>query len=215
LAVEDILPRIKKDPAYIQEQGFRVFSGWSEDAVELSPDAVDWASFHQDYFPVRLQQAPGPKNALGRIKFMFPNRHAVYLHDTPTKSLFNSVSRSFSSGCIRVEDPVTLAAFVLEGTDGWDREKIALHLGDGQRQVVRLQRPIPVHLLYWTAWADENGTVFFREDIYERDAPLMRALKEKPAPQVWTPADRLPDAHPADIDMDEVGFRIEADAPLT
>lgn len=214
LAVEDILPRIKKDPAYIQEEGFRVFSGWSEDAVELSPSAVDWASFHKDYFPVRLQQAPGPKNALGRIKFMFPNQHAVYLHDTPAKGLFNSVSRSFSSGCIRVEDPVTLAEFVLEGMEGWDRETIANHLGDGQRQVVRLKRPIPVHLLYWTAWADESGTVFFREDIYERDAPLMRALKEKPSPQVWAPTDRLPDAHPADIHVDKVGSRIIPDAPL-
>ncbi len=184
LAVEDILPQIKKDPAYIEREGFRVFSGWSEDAAELSPDAVDWASFHQDYFPVRLQQAPGPKNALGRIKFMFPNQYAVYLHDTPAKGLFDAVSRSFSSGCIRVEDPVTLAGFVLEGMEGWDREKIAMHLGDGQRQVVRLQRPIPVHLLYWTAWSDENGMVFFREDIYERDAPLIKALKEKPAPQV-------------------------------
>jgi murein L,D-transpeptidase YcbB/YkuD len=214
LAVEDILPRIKEDPAYIQEQGFRVFSGWSEDAVELSPNEVDWASFHKDYFPVRLQQAPGPKNALGRIKFMFPNTHAVYLHDTPAKGLFNSVSRSFSSGCIRVEDPVTLAEFVLEGMDGWDRETIANHLGDGQRQVVRLKRPIPVHLLYWTAWADESGTVFFREDIYERDAPLMRALKEKPSPQVWSPNDRLPGAHPADVHVDEIGFRIIPDAPL-
>jgi L,D-transpeptidase YcbB len=214
LAVEDILPRIKKDPAYIQEQGFRVFSGWSEDAVELSPNEVDWASFHKGNFPVRLQQAPGPKNALGRIKFMFPNQHAVYLHDTPAKGLFNSVSRSFSSGCIRVEDPVTLAEFVLEGMDGWDRETIAKHLGDGQRLVVRLQRPIPVHLLYWTAWADESGTVFFREDIYERDAPLMRALKEKPSPQVWMPNDRLPGANPADVHVDEIGFRIIPDASL-
>ena len=215
LAVEDILPKINKDPAYIDQQGFRIFSGWSKDAVELSPDAVDWVSFSKDHFPIRLQQNPGPKNALGRIKFMFPNQYAVYLHDTPAKGLFNSVSRSFSSGCIRVEDPATLAAFVLEGMEGWDREKIEMHLDDGQRQVVRLQRPIPIHLLYWTAWSDANGMVFFREDIYERDVPLMRALKEKPAPQVWTPAERLPDAHPADIDMDEVGFRIEADAPLT
>lgn len=184
LAVEDILPQIKKDPAYIGRQGFRVFSGWSDDAVELSPDKVDWASYNKDYFPIRLQQAPGPKNALGRIKFMFPNTHAVYLHDTPAKGLFDAVSRSFSSGCIRVEDPVTLAEFVLEGMEGWDRQKIEMHLGDGQRQVVRLQRPIPVHLLYWTAWSDENGMVFFREDIYERDAPLMQALKEKPSPQV-------------------------------
>lgn len=214
LAVEDILPRIKKDPAYIGREGFRVLSGWSEDAVELSPDDVDWTSFNKNYFPIRLQQAPGPKNALGRVKFMFPNQYAVYLHDTPAKGLFNSVSRSFSSGCIRVEDPVTLAEFVLEGMEDWDRGKIEMHLGDNQRKIVRLQRPIPVHLLYWTAWSDENGTVFFREDIYERDAPLMQALKEKPSSQVWTPTDGLPDAHPSDVDVNEIGFTIKPDAPL-
>ena len=214
LAVEDILPQIKKDPAYIDQQGFRIFSGWSEDAVELSPDAVDWASFNKNHFPIRLQQAPGPKNALGQIKFMFPNQYAVYLHDTPAKGLFKSVSRSFSSGCIRVEDPATLAEFVLEGMEGWGREKIEMHLADDQRQVVRLQRPIPIHLLYWTAWSDANGTVFFREDIYERDAPLMRALKEKPTPQVWTPTNRLPGAHRSDIDVDEIRFAIVSDPPL-
>jgi murein L,D-transpeptidase YcbB/YkuD len=214
LAIEDILPRVQKDPGYIDQQGIRIFSGWSEDAVPLSPGEVDWASLNPNHFPIRLQQAPGPKNALGRIKFMFPNQHAVYLHDTPAKGLFNSVSRSFSSGCIRVEDPTTLAAFVLEGTEGWDRETIAKHLGDGERRVVRLQRPIPVHLLYWTAWSDANGIVFFREDIYERDAPLMRALKEKPAPQVWTPTERLPGPHWSDVDVDEIGSRIVADPTL-
>lgn len=211
LAIEDILPRIQQDPDYIQRQGIRIFSGWSEDAVELSPDAVDWAALHKNHFPIRLQQAPGPRNALGRVKFMFPNKYAVYLHDTPARGLFNSVSRSFSSGCIRVEDPATLAEFVLEGTEGWDRARIEQKLADGERQVIRLQRPIPIHLLYWTAWSDESGAVHFRKDIYKRDAPLLRALNEKPAPQVWRPATELPGAHPADVHMDEVGFRIIAD----
>ncbi|MGD9333126.1 MAG: L,D-transpeptidase family protein [Desulfobacterales bacterium] len=183
LAIEDILPQIKKDPDYITRQGIRVFSDWTPEAVEVSPQEVDWDAYHAGYFPIRLQQVPGPRNALGRIKFMFPNKHAVYLHDTPAKGLFEEVSRDFSSGCIRVEDPVTLAEFTLEGTPGWDRETIENHLADRQRRVVRLAQPLPVHLLYWTAWSDDNGTVFFREDIYKRDAPLMRALKEKPAPQ--------------------------------
>jgi len=214
LAIEDILPRVQKEPSYIADQGFRIFSGWSDDAVELSPAEVDWASLSKNHFPIRLQQAPGPKNALGRIKFMFPNQHAVYLHDTPSKRLFESVSRGFSSGCIRVEDPATLAEFVLEGTEGWDRTTIEGHLADGERRVVRLQRPIPVHLLYWTAWSDANGTVFFREDIYDRDEPLMRALREKPVPQVWTPTDELPGPHPTDVDVDKIGFGVVADPPL-
>ena len=110
-----------------------------------------------------------------------------------------------------------LAAFVLEGTEGWDREKIESRLGDGQRRVVRLQRPIPVHLLYWTAWANDDGEVFFREDIYERDLPLLRALKDKPAPQAWVPAGSLPGAHRADIDVHEVGLGVvshSADAQI-
>jgi murein L,D-transpeptidase YcbB/YkuD len=212
LAVEDVLPKIRSDPGYIEAQDIRIFSGWSENAVRLAPEEVDWAALDENHFPIRLQQAPGPRNALGRIKFMFPNRHAVYLHDTPAKGLFNSVSRSFSSGCIRVEDPIRLAAFVLEGTPGWDRPTIEAHYGDGERRVVRLQRPIPVHLLYWTAWSDEKGTVFFREDIYDRDRPLMRALKEKPAPPSGRrPETTLPGAHPPDVDVDKVGSRVVAD----
>ena len=214
LAIEDILPRVKKDPGYLEEQGIRIFSGWSADAVTLAPNEVDWSSLNKNYFPIRLQQAPGSKNALGRIKFMFPNQHAVYLHDTPAKGLFNRVSRDFSSGCIRVEDPATLAEFVLEGTEGWDRRTIEERLGDGEHRIVRLQRPIPVHLLYWTAWADADGTIFFREDIYERDAPLMRALREKPVPQGLTPLGGLPGAHQSNVDVDEVGFRIVADPAL-
>ena len=215
LAVEDILPRVRKDPAYLEREGIRIFSGWSEDAVMLSPSEVDWASLNQNYFPIRLQQAPGPKNALGRIKFMFPNPHAVYLHDTPARGLFNRVTRDFSSGCIRVEDPATLAEFVLDGTAGWDRKTITERLGDGEHRIVRLQRPIPVHLLYWTAWADTDGTVFFREDIYGRDAPLMRALREKAAPPDLTPAEGLPGAHAADVHMDKVGLGVVADpAPV-
>jgi murein L,D-transpeptidase YcbB/YkuD len=214
LAIEDILPRVRKDPDYIRQQGIRIFSGWSEDAVSLSPDEVDWGALNENHFPIRLQQAPGPHNALGRIKFMFPNPHAVYLHDTPAKGLFNAVSRGFSSGCIRVEDPTALAAFVLEGTAGWDRTIIEKHLRDGEQRIVWLQQPIPVHLLYWTAWTDASGMVFFRKDIYDRDAPLMRALQEKPSPKVGTPAEVLPGPHPADVDVDEVGLGIIAHATL-
>ena len=217
LAVEDILPKILEDPGYIETQGIRIFSGWSQDAALLSPGEIDWPSLNKHHFPIRLQQAPGPLNALGRVKFMFPNRHAVYLHDTPAKNLFNAVSRSFSSGCIRVEDPVGLARFVLEGTEGWDRETIQKHYGDGEHLVVRLQRPIPVHLLYWTAWADDGGTVFFREDIYARDHPLMQALREKPESQrMGGPAEPLlPGTYPADVDVNEIGLRVVADPPAS
>jgi len=182
LAVEDILPKILEDGGYLAKQGIRVFSGMGEDTVELDPGAVDWTRLGPDYFPYRLRQDPGPHNALGRVKFMFPNHYAVYLHDTPSKRLFESYSRSYSSGCIRVEAPLDLAAFVLAGTPGWDRAAVEAAIAQGQQQVVRLARPVPVHLLYWTAWSDDEGLIHFREDIYERDPPLIAALAEAPRP---------------------------------
>ena len=113
LAVEDKLPKILEDPQYLGKQNIRVFEGWAEDAKEIDPQTIDWASLSGDNFPFRLRQEPGPLNALGRIKFMFPNRFAVYLHDTPNRELFSLGSRGFSSGCIRVERPLDLAAYLL------------------------------------------------------------------------------------------------------
>ena len=117
---------------------------------------------------------------------MLPNKYAVYLHDTPSRGQFAALSRSFSSGCIRVEDPIKLAAFVLNDSFAWNPDAIHVHITAGERRVVKLDRPIPVHILYWTAWADAAGTIHFRDDIYDRDPPLGRALRsrrsaEKPA----------------------------------
>ena len=110
---------------------------------------------------------------------MFPNRFSVYLHDTPQRELFGETIRTFSSGCIRVEKPLELAAYMLSDNFGWDLAALESAIENGKNQAIVLKQPIPVHLLYWTAWVDADGTVHFRDDIYNRDLPLDQALKEK------------------------------------
>ena len=112
IAVQDKLPLIKKDPSYLASHGMRVFRGWGGEAQELDPAAVDWSRLSAGSFPYRLQQDPGPLNALGRVKFMFPNKFDVYLHDTPSRELFDKTSRPYSSGCIRIEKPLELADYI-------------------------------------------------------------------------------------------------------
>ena len=116
------------------------------------------------------------RHALGRIKFMFPNRFNVYLHDTPSKSLFQRAERSFSHGCIRVENPQLLAEVVLAQTQGWRLDKIQSAIESGKRQIVSLSRRLPVHVSYLTSWVNKDGSVHFRKDIYQRDAKLAEAL---------------------------------------
>lgn len=177
LAVLDQLPLQRADSGYFRRIGMRVFRGWGSDAVEVDPSSVDWERVTADGFPYRLRQDPGPVNALGRIKFMFPNRFSVYLHDTPTRDLFARSVRDFSSGCIRVERARELASWLLgEGEAG--ARRLEAGWDEGGEQTVPLDAPVPVHLLYWTAWADDDGTVQFRRDIYGRDEALDDALAE-------------------------------------
>jgi len=179
LAINDILPHLKKDPTYLQEQGLRVFADWSKETPEIDGRSVHWDLLGPDTFPFRLRQDPGPKNALGRIKFMFPNKFSVYLHDTPSRTLFQETTRNFSSGCIRVEKPVSLAVYLLRDEKQWTEKRIRETIHSGKTVAIPLRRAVPVHLQYWTAWVDELGRLHFRDDIYDRDGPLERALQER------------------------------------
>ncbi len=181
IAVEDILPKIIEDPAYLEKQGITVFSDWDEDARVIDPRSVDWSLYGRANFPFRLRQAPGPTNALGRIKFMFPNKFAVYLHDTPQRSLFRQLERDFSSGCIRVENVIDLADYLFKNDSHWSRKRLTQNLENGTHQVLVIPEPIAVHLVYLTAWMDETGTVQFRRDIYGRDEILTKALARRRA----------------------------------
>jgi len=184
LAVQDILPHVQAEPDYLSRLGFKVLQGWGAEEKTIDPATVNWQALSRADFPYRLRQAPGPENALGQVKFMFPNPHNVYLHDTPAKGLFSKEERAFSSGCIRVEDPLPLADWLLDGPDRpavMTAAEIRRILDIGRETTVSLTRPLPVYLVYFTARVDDGGTVHYRRDIYGRDAPLIDAL-DAPAP---------------------------------
>ncbi len=180
LAVNDILPKVKTKQSYLADDDFELLSGWGEDMQLVDPGSVDWIGLSAKRFPYRLRQKPGPKNALGKIKFMFPNQFNVYLHDTPERGLFAKATRSFSSGCIRVERPLALAEYLLRDQPQWAGGRLKAQIDSGIEQTIRLSEPIAIHILYWTAWADADGTVNFRSDVYDRDRPLFEALREEP-----------------------------------
>ncbi len=181
IAVKDKLPLIRKDSGYLSRENIRVFRGWGARTEEVDPQTVDWTKVTPRNFHYRLIQQPGPLNALGRIKFMFPNRFNVYLHDTPSRELFARTVRSFSSGCIRIEKPIELAEYLLKDKPKWTKDEILSEIKKRKERIVPLKNPVPVHVLYWTAWANNDGSINFRNDIYVRDESLSRALKGKPS----------------------------------
>ena len=175
IAVKDKLPQLKRSPHALARQGIRVFNSAGQ---EIRPGAVNWRAVSANNFNYQLRQDAGPRNALGGIKFMFPNPYNVYLHDTPSRGLFSRSQRTFSSGCIRISNPVELAEYLLKFDPKWTREKIKTASTSGKQRVVNLPSTVPVYLVYWTAWVDEEGLVNFRDDIYQRDKPMVRALYE-------------------------------------
>lgn len=177
LAVQDELPQIRRDPTFLQRLGFIVYQGWGDNRRVVDPASVDWQRVPTKPFPYYFVQQPGPLNALGQIKFMFPNRFDVYLHDTPSRALFGRAERSFSSGCVRVQDPLALATLLLGWDQGWTGAEVDAVIAQRERRVVPLKSPIPVHIQYATAWVERDGTVQFRRDIYKRDGALAAALE--------------------------------------
>ena len=182
IATQDKLPEFRRDPSLVSRLGFELLDGWGSDARIVDPSTIDWGRLSAANFPYHLRQRPGPANALGRVKFMFPNRHNVYLHDTPARSLFGRTERGFSSGCIRVERPVDLATYLLRDNDGWTEARVRTAMSQTTEQTVVLRRKVPVHLLYWTAWP-EDGSLHFRTDIYRRDEAVASALAAPPSPR--------------------------------
>jgi murein L,D-transpeptidase YcbB/YkuD len=177
IAVEELIPRIQKDSTYLERFGMRLQTSGPE-ATDVDPSTVDWKSITAENFPYRLRQEPGRLNALGRMKFMFPNQYDVYLHDTPSRRVFEEAQRDFSHGCIRLEQPMNLAVYLMKKSK-WNQEEIERALDEGTERSIYLPRPMPIHLLYFTAWVDDDGTIQFREDINGVDQPLARALAKK------------------------------------
>ena len=179
IAVNDVLPCIRKDPGYLADNNIRIFANWEENARELNPESIDWAAITKKRFVFKLRQDPANSNALGRVKFVFPNAFSIYLHDTPARNLFNLTQRTLSSGCVRIEKPMELAEYLLQDNPKWSLGKLTAAVNCKKNRVIFMTDPIKIHILYWTAWVDNDGMINFRDDIYGRDRQLMLALKEK------------------------------------
>jgi murein L,D-transpeptidase YcbB/YkuD len=175
---EDLLPAQQSNPDFLASSGIRVFTN-QRNARELNPRNINWRKVDTKHFPYVLRQDPGATNPLGRIKFLFSNEYNIYLHDTPKQRLFNRTERAFSSGCVRVEDPVQLAEFVLDSEEGWDQSQIRETINSEQVRGVKVEEDVPVYLVYWTAWVAEDEAVFFRPDVYEVDHKNGMALSPK------------------------------------
>lgn len=171
IARKDLLPKQQSDPSHFASLNIKVFPNHNRNVEDIDPDTIDWQAI-KHRFPYVLRQDPGKNNALGRIKFMFPNPFDIYLHDTPSKSLFQKDIRTFSSGCIRLEKPLEFAAFALGKQEL--PEKFLADMESGQTTTVHLPKPLPIYLVYITAWIDEQEKLHFSPDIYDRD---MRALR--------------------------------------
>jgi murein L,D-transpeptidase YcbB/YkuD len=171
IANGEYLPKLKRNPGALASERIRVFN--EVNGNEINPYSVNWSAFSR--VPYSLRQDSGGKNALGKVKFMFPNRFNVYLHDTPSKSLFDRDLRIFSHGCMRVQDPLDLALLLL-ADQGWTRERIDSTITEGRQRIVTLKTQIPVHVTYLTAWVNKDGAVNFRRDPYKRDEELSQAL---------------------------------------
>jgi len=175
IATKEMLPRIKQDPSYLGDRNFEVRN---RNGDVIDPASIDWSKVTRNSFPYTFVQRPGTNNALGEIKFIFPNQHSVYLHDTPSKSLFSRSGRTFSHGCVRVEHPFDFAE-VLLGPDGWDAERVQAERMRRETKSVFLSKPMPVLLLYWTAEVGGDGQIRFYEDVYERDQNILDALNSE------------------------------------
>ena len=168
IIVNEYLGKLRRDPSYLDRQGFKVIA---PNGKVVPSSSINWAAYG-DRPPFGVQQPPGKGNALGKLKFLFPNSHAIYMHDTPTKNLFSESVRAFSHGCVRVQNPQEFASILL----GWDRARVDKEIDSGKSQPTTLKQKIPVHLTYFTAWPDSSGKISYFNDVYERDAAMEKAL---------------------------------------
>lgn len=168
---EDILPRVRRDPGYLAAENITLLD---REGRRVDPYSVDWPNLRA--VPYTFRQEPGPRNALGQVKFMFPNEHFVFIHDTPSRELFRRADRLISSGCIRIEDPLSLAEILLGNPGRWNEQTLKAAIATGRTQQLRLPEPWPVLILYWTAEPDDEGGVRFLRDVYNRDARVLAAL---------------------------------------
>jgi murein L,D-transpeptidase YcbB/YkuD len=175
ILAKDILPKIKQDINYLKTKNMKVINAKGK---VIDASIIKWSTMTAKKFPYMIRQEPGKNNALGQVKIMFPNKHLIYLHDTPSKSQFNRVERAFSSGCIRIENPFELVELLLKDSDKWNQTRFDDILATGQLKNVNLPKPVPVLLLYFTAQVDKHGQIIFYKDLYHRDEKIINGLKQ-------------------------------------
>lgn len=172
IATRDMLPKVRANPDYLKRQGIRVLQGWDSNLRELDPRQIDWSNprINEAYY---FRQDPGPGNSLGSVKINFPNNQAIFLHDTPTKTLFGRQERNFSSGCVRVQNVRGLVTWLMRGDNAeWDAMRVDRSIDSRQYRNVYLSRQVPIYLMYLTAWVADDGVVNFRDDVYDRDGSV-------------------------------------------
>jgi murein L,D-transpeptidase YcbB/YkuD len=169
---KEIAPSVRKNSNYLSKKNMEVVTNSGR---LVDPSSVNWSSRS---FPYMVRQKPGGNNSLGLVKFMFPNQHSVYIHDTPARTLFTREERALSHGCIRIQNPEKLAALLLKDDSAWTSDKIDAAMHQTKERIVNLDQKIPVVILYLTFWADSNGKAHFRPDIYDRDAEVLELLRK-------------------------------------
>lgn len=176
ISSKETLPHLIRDSLYLKNNNMVIIDSKGQ---VLSDSGIVWSDYNEEYFPFIIRQEPGPGNALGRVKFLFPNKYAVYLHDTPSKYLFAKEERAFSHGCIRVQNPLDFSELILSRQDSnWTMDSIRTVIDSAATMNVRLKKSIPIYIMYWTAGVDENERLFFVPDIYGRDERILKALGE-------------------------------------
>ena len=184
IAIKETIPLLRKDDHYAEKHGIQVVMKENNEEI-LDASEIGWTDVGSEdkEIPYLLRQRPGPGNALGKLKFMFPNQFNVYLHDTPTRHLFNAAERDYSHGCVRIEHPVALAECLLKDKPGWDADRIQKQMLSKDEVSVTLAKPLPVHIVYWSVWIGANGELQRRPDIYDLDTAqeklfVRRALRQ-------------------------------------
>ena len=170
----EILGHLQRNSRYLAQENMEVLSGENV----INPDNINWNQY-KNSVPYTFRQKPGKNNALGKMKFLFPNNYHIYLHDTPAKYLFNSKKRAFSHGCIRVENPLKLANYLLRNNATWNPQKVDEILRTDNEVGIRINPTVPVYIAYFTAWVDSNGQLNFRNDLYKLDAKLSKEIFEE------------------------------------
>lgn len=174
IASKETLPMLKKDSAYLEKHQMVVLNHRRE---EIPTDSIDWHQFNAKNFPYIIRQQPGDFNSLGRIKFLFPNDHAIYLHDTPGKHLFRTDKRAYSHGCVRVKNPKNLAEYILNDTLNWSMDSIQAALDSLETRALRVSPQFPVFIVYLTAMLNDKGELFFFDDLYGYDEAVIKELE--------------------------------------